>query len=98
MNRALIDTAATIDEDVDGLLVRHEQHIPEDFLQRLEDERFASSFMRAGEMHKVCEIPVFVYELWMRQGRDPWRASAKQLVKWLQEDNLEAFLATSKSV
>ena len=94
----LIDTETTFGDNVEGLYLEHTQVITDDLLQELKSERLAKAAMRAGEYNRVASVPTFVWELWMRQGRDPQNATARQIVSWLQADDLGAFVTTPKRV
>lgn len=94
----LIDTETALGENVDGLYREHTQVIPDDFLDNLKSERHAKEHMRAGEHDRVASIPTFVVELWMRQGYDFTRMSAREIVAKLRADDLHAFIATPKRV
>lgn len=94
----LIDVHTTFGSNADGLFQEHSQVIPQDFLDALKSERFAKAAVRAGDLERTTSVPTFVYELWQRQGRDPWRASAREIIKWLKADGLDAFIATPKRV
>jgi hypothetical protein len=91
---------ATVDfgENADGLYIVNQQEIPQEFLDDLKSERMARShFQKHGELNRVASVPEFVWDLWIREGRDPWNATPKQIVGWLERDNLNAFI-TVKNV
>ncbi len=98
MSYQLIDTEATLGRDMDGQFVHHRQELDTDFLDTLKSERHAKAHMRTRELSRVASVPTFVWELWMRQGRDPHNATARQIVSWLNADNLGTFVTTPKSV
>lgn len=97
-SQSLNDSVTRIGENVDGLHLNFRQEIPDDFLADLQSERLASATVRAGEFHKVATVPTVCYELWIRQGHDPYRWSAKELLSRLRSDGLDAFIATNKSI
>jgi hypothetical protein len=86
-----------IGEHVDGLFVKKDQYISDDFLTRNKDLRFDSK-QRAGEYHHFASIPVVVVEKWLKEGFDIYKESAKDIVKRLRQENLEAFLTSNKSL
>jgi hypothetical protein len=92
------DTETTFGENADGLFQKHSQVITDDFLESLKSERLAKAAMRSGEFERVASVPTFVWELWIREGRDPFNATAHQIVAWLKKDGLDAFIATPKRV
>lgn len=96
----LIGVDQQFDHDADGLLMKHSQHISDDFLTSLKEQRNASKDRREGEYMRVASIPTVVVEKWMREGFDIMNGehSAAEIVKRLKAENLEAFLTTEKSV
>lgn len=91
------DAAWAIDENVDGLVIKKQQYIPDEFLTRNADARFNSK-ARAGEYHHFASIPVVVVEKWLKEGFDVYKESAKDIIKRLKQENLEAFLTSNKSL
>jgi len=86
-----------IGEHVDGLFIQKDQYISDDFLTRNKDARFDSK-ARAKEYHHFASIPVVVVEKWLKEGFDVYKEPAKAIVKRLKQENLEAFLTSSKSI
>ena len=93
-----IDTA--YGADADGVFRKHEQNIPQSFLDDLKEQRNASKSQREGEYMRVASIPTVIVEKWMREGFDIMSGehSAHEIVRKLKAENLEAFLTTEKSV
>jgi len=99
MKVGLIDAETTFGENVEGLYLAHKQAITDEFMDELKSERMAKAALeRPGSMNRVARVPTFVWELWMRQGRDPYHATARQIVNWLERDDLQAFISTPKRV
>jgi len=94
----LTDVHWDMGENLDGLLVRKEQEITPEFLKALEEDRQYSSSNRAGEYHKLASIPVVVVEKWLREGFDIYREDAKSILKKLRDEDLTAFIATTKRI
>ena len=94
----LIEADSTIRENVEGLYVEHTQAIPSEFLDTLKSERHAKTAVKSAEYERVASVPTFVWELWIRQGRDPFNATPRQIVGWLQADDLGHFITTPKRV
>ena len=92
------DASWNIGENVDGLFIKKDQYISDDFLSRNADSRFLSSQSRAGEYHRFASVPVVVVEKWLKEGFDIYKESAKAIVKRLKQENLEAFLTSNKSI
>ena len=86
--------------DVDGVFRKHTQHLSDDFMSRIKEQRDASKSKREGEFMSVAQVPTIVVEKWMREGFDIFSGehSAADIVKRLKAENLEAFLTTEKNV
>jgi hypothetical protein len=96
----LIGINTEYDCDVGGVFQKHTQHLSNQFLNSLKDQRNESTKHREGEFMRVASIPTIVVEKWMREGFDVFSGehSAADIVKRLKAENLEAFLTTEKSV
>jgi hypothetical protein len=86
--------------DVDGVFRKHTQHLSNDFMNQIKEQRNLSKSKREGEFMSVAQIPTSIVEQWMREGFDIFSGehSAAEIVKRLKQQNLEAFLTTEKSV
>lgn len=93
----LDDVNWAIGENADGLFVKKNQIISDDFLTMTKDDRFDSK-ERAKEYHRVASIPVVVVEKWLKEGFDIYREPLKAIIKKLKQENLDAFLTSNKSV
>jgi hypothetical protein len=93
----LHDASWNIGENADGLFVKKEQYISDEFLQANADARFDSK-ERSREFHRFASVPVVVVEQWLKQGFDVYKESPKAIVKRLRAENLEAFLTSNKSL
>ena len=93
----LHDVEWDIGQNVDGLFVKKDQIISDDFLTANRDARFESK-APSGEYHRFASIPVVVVEQWLKQGFDVYKESPKAIVKRLRQENLEAFLTSNKSL
>lgn len=94
----LINPYSYVAEQMGDRTLVAKQEIPQSFLDGLKSERMASTDLAAQDYHRVASVPVALYDIWIRQGHDPYRWTAKQLVKKLKEDGLDAFLTTNKRV
>ena len=96
----LVGIDTQYDCDFDGVFRKHSQVISDEFLTGLKEQRNASKEKREGEYMRVASIPTVVVEKWMREGFDIMSGehSAAEIVKRLKQENLDAFLATEKSV
>lgn len=86
------------DEDCDGLIIVRQQDIPDDFLDDLRNARDETAAQRCPDLHRVASVPEFVIDLWIRQGRDPYNAAPSDVVRWLEQADLQAFITTEKAV
>lgn len=86
------------DHGENRLLIKHTQYIPDDYISELKKEKIDADHDRSGEFFKLAEIPVIFIERWMREGFDINRASAKEIVKKLRQDQLDAFITTNKRI
>lgn len=94
----LLDNEPTFGQNADGTFIRFDQPITDEFLDELKSERLAKAHLRAADFDRVASVPTAVVELWLRQGIDFWRMSAREIVTKLRKDNLDAFVSTPKRV
>lgn len=94
----ILDSSVNYGETVGDGFLRYTQEVPDDFLKGLREDRDDSVRRRAGDYMAVATVPTAVYALWMRQGHDPYRWSAKELLAKLRQDGLDAFIQTNKSL
>lgn len=94
----LHENDTTVKEEAGELVFKHHQSLPQRFFDSLSAFRSHTASRKSGEYKRVASVPTAVWELWIRQGRDPANATAHQIVKWLREENLHAFLATDSAV
>jgi hypothetical protein len=90
----LLDNVPSFGQNADGVFVKHEQPITDDFLDSLHSERMAKEHVRHGELNRVASVPTSVVELWLRQGIDVWNMTPHEVVARLERDNLHAFITT----
>lgn len=86
--------------NADGLVLKKTQEIPQSLLDSIKEQRDQSSSKTEGEFMKVASIPAVIAEKWMREGfniLDP-NVNGKEILKRLRAENLEAFIATEKSI
>jgi hypothetical protein len=95
---SLIDPEVSFGDNADGLFIHQRQVISDDFLETLKSERLAKAAVRTGELNRVASVPTLVWEIWMKQGRDPHNASARQIVAWLEREDMHAFVTTNGRV
>lgn len=93
----VIEKLVSFDEDMDGLFIKHEQEIPDWYLDSLADARLASHNEPMGDLVRVCSIPTSVYEDLRRYGYDVEREPIAQTIALLRSFNMQKFLTTDKS-
>ena len=97
----LLASILAMSNKVMTLVRKHTQEIPTWHLDKLKEQRNASSQQREGEFMRVASIPTVVVEKWMREGFDilsDKNITGADIVKRLKAENLDAFLTTDKSI
>lgn len=94
----LINPSVDFENDVghQGLIVKHSQEIPTEWLDTLKAEKMSSTARPSGEFHRVASIPVVVYEKWLREGYDPSKEPIAKTLAKLSAESLDHFITTSK--
>jgi hypothetical protein len=96
----LIETLVSFDEDqtetCPTLVIKREQEIPDELISELKRDKIDPDHDRIGEFLHFATIPTVVVEKMMREGVDFNRATVKDIVQWLQKNQLDAFITTSK--
>lgn len=92
------DQRVDFEDDVgkDALIVRKQQEIPSEFMDRLADSRLETSNSRFGNFARVASIPIAIYDKWMKQGYDIAKEPVQKTIAKLKAESLENFLATNK--
>jgi hypothetical protein len=101
MNEIIYDAEPTFLNSPDGLIVRKDQEITDEFLADIADKRHNSTSMATGWFHEVAEVPTGVVEIWQAQGFDIVKdrnIKARDIVARLRRDGLDAFITTNKRV
>ena len=95
----VLDTRVELDNNVDGdLIIKRTQEIPDSHLTRLREAKDATQGRPMGNFHRFASIPVALVDVWMRQGFNINEMSVKEILKKLRDDNLHAFITTTKSI
>jgi hypothetical protein len=84
--------------NADGLLIEHEQDIPDWYLTDLANQRNASAYGRMGEFVRVASVPEVLVDKWLAEGFDIHRESAAAICARLKAENASKFLTTVKRV
>lgn len=82
----------------DENVIEQKQHIPTAFLDDLRKKRENSLNQKEGEFMSVAEVPVSVYEQWLREGFDMMKETPKAILMRLKQQDLTAFITTKKQV
>lgn len=80
------------------MTMKQSQHISQDFLDNLKEDRIQSMGRREGDYMKVASIPIIVIDQWKREGFNIYEHSGEEIIARLQKQNLGAFMATDKKV
>lgn len=95
----LLDAEPTFKSQAGSIIQRTDQIITPHQLQHAADLRNHTG--PAGEMMPVAQIPTIVVEKWMREGFNlltDRNITARDIVKRLKAEGLEAFITTNKRV
>jgi ABC-type microcin C transport system permease subunit YejB len=97
----VLDTMVSFDEDrtTNELIIKREQHIPDDWLSEVRKQKVDSANQKAGDFYHVASIPVEVVdELMRRYGFDVMTAPVRETLKMLQRYALDDFILTTKRI
>ena len=94
----LINPVNDLVENVGELAIKRQQFIPQSFMDDIREQRENSLSQPCGDMMHVARIPVAVIDKWDREGFDYNRAPIEDILRKLQLDQLEGFIATKKRV
>lgn len=94
----LIGIDTKVGANVDGVFFKKTQDIPDWHMNNLKEQRNESTKRREGEFMKVASIPTIVAEQWLSQGYDIYNMTGKEIIKKLNEDNLQDFFTTEKTI
>jgi ABC-type microcin C transport system permease subunit YejB len=97
----VLDTLVSFDEDrtTNELIIKREQHIPDDWLSEVRKQKVDSVNQKANDFYHVASIPVEVCdELKRRYGFDVMTAPVRETLKMLQRYSLDDFILTNKKI
>jgi hypothetical protein len=97
----VLDTLVSFDEDrtTNELIIKREQHIPDDWLSEIRKIKVDSVNRKSGEMLHVAAIPAEVVdELYRLYGFDVMTAPVPETLKMLQRYALDDFILTNKRI
>ena len=92
------DVVHDFKDNVDGLLVKKQQFISDEYLDGLKESRIISSSKPAGDMHRVASVPAAIVEKWLNEGFDVYKESPKAILKRLRNEDMGYFITTNKSI
>ena len=93
-----IQNRVMLENKSDDTVIEQKQHIPTAFLDVLRKQREDSLNQVEGEFMSVAEVPVSVYEQWLREGFDMMKENPKAILMRLKQQDLGAFITTKKQV
>lgn len=82
----------------DELAIKRTQEIPDWYLDELKSDKLDSTRAPAGDFHRVCAVPVALYEQWLAEGYDVHKEPAEETCKRLRAAHLDAFITTNKRI
>lgn len=96
-NPILIDKLVSFEDDIGGgLVIKHDQFIPDDFVPSLRREREDSLSTPAGEFHRVASIPTALVDQWKREGFDINVEPVREILKRLHKQQFDGFITSNK--
>lgn len=99
MQPQVIEKLVSFSNDIGGgLVIKHEQYIPDDFISDLRREREDSLSTPAGEFHRVASIPTGWVDKWKREGFDIYdkNVTNADIIKRLRKEQLDGFITSNK--
>lgn len=95
----VIDKLVSFDEDTSGLIIKHEQHIPDDYLSELRSNKIDPANAKMGDFHLAVSVPTaIVEELMRRYNFDVMREPVRETMKMLRKLHLDLFIQTNKRI
>jgi hypothetical protein len=97
----LLDSLVQFDEDrtTGNLIIKREQHLPDEWLSDLRSMKVDSVNQRSGDLLHVAAIPVEVVDDLMRlYGFDVMNAPVAETLKMLNRYALDIFIVTNKRI
>ena len=86
------DIKHSVVQDGDTLFTVRNQDIPDSFLRELDAQKQMGGWTQSKDMMKLASIPGVVCDQMLRAGLDVYKAPAKDIVKWLKQNDMERFL------
>lgn len=93
----VIEKLVSFHDDIGGgLVIKHEQDIPDDFIMDLRREREDSLSTPAGEFHRVASVPTALVDKWFKEGFDINREPVQAILKRLRKEQFDGFITSNK--
>lgn len=99
MSKLILDTKIDFDNTTDGaLVIKRSQEIPQAHLDALRAAKDDTQGRPMGNWHRFASLPTSLVDTWQRQGFDINTMTAKEIVRKLQNDHLDTFITTTKTI
>lgn len=82
----------------DEIIHERTQYFPDNYWKGLDWAREQQAKGRLGNFHKVASVPSIFYVKYLNEGFDISREPAREVVKRLKQDGLDAFVTTNRRV
>lgn len=82
----------------EGLIIKHSQEIPEEYLSALAIQKAESISTPMGELHQVCSIPTAWVDEWKLEGFDVMVEPIQEILKRLRQKHLDKFITTNRRI
>lgn len=96
MTLKLVEKLVSFHDNADGLLVKHEQEIPQAYLDQLQAERNESMNRPMGDLVRVASIPTALYDELIRAGYDIENEPIERTMALLRANDLHKFTTTDR--
>jgi hypothetical protein len=95
----ILDTNIAFENEPDGsLVIKRAQEIPQAHLDALREAKDSTQGRPMGNWHRFASLPTSLVDTWKRQGFDINTMTAKEIIRKLQGDHLDAFITTTKTI
>jgi hypothetical protein len=97
----VLDSLVAFDEDrsTNELVIKREQHLPDNWLADVARAKVDSARQRTGDFYHVASIPVSVVDdLMVTYGFDVMNAPVRETLAMLKRYELDKFILTNKRI
>jgi hypothetical protein len=74
------------------LLIRHEQHIPDEYISTLRRDKVDTLHTPKGEFYRIATVPTAIVDLWLSEGFDIHKESIQATLARLRKHDMDAFI------